>query len=132
VVFAAIEWLRGWLMPPPFWLGGLGAKGEYLARRHYHRRGYHCLDRNWRLGRGEIDLIMANARRVVFVEVKARAWREDLRIGDQLRHAQAQRLARLARARLRAWGGEVPWRFDLALLQFRRGRCVSVQIARLI
>ncbi len=133
MLFELLERVRGWLMPPPFWTRDLGAKGEYLARRRYHRLGYFCMDKNWRLGHGEIDLIMANRREAVFVEVKARTCSaEPMRIGDQLGREQEARLTRMARARAQFWPADTPWRFELALLQFRGGRCAKIQIARIL
>jgi putative endonuclease len=50
----------------------LGARGEALAARWYEERGYTVLDRNWRCREGEIDLVLARGRTLVFCEVKAR------------------------------------------------------------
>ena len=50
----------------------LGAHGEDLARRWYEARGYTVLARNWRCRDGELDLVLARGRLVVFCEVKTR------------------------------------------------------------
>lgn len=50
----------------------LGRWGEHLAERHYRRDGYRVLERNWRCGSGEINLILEGRGAVVFCEVKAR------------------------------------------------------------
>ncbi len=51
---------------------GLGALGERLAAEHLERAGYVVLDRNWRSRHGELDIVAADARALVFCEVKTR------------------------------------------------------------
>jgi len=50
----------------------LGAKGERLARRHLEARGFEILDANFRTRHGELDLVAADERHLVFCEVKTR------------------------------------------------------------
>ena len=49
-----------------------GTEGEVLAAQFLNDRGYTILERNYRFGRGEIDLIAKDGAELVFVEVKAR------------------------------------------------------------
>ena len=75
----------------------LGRTGERLAAEHLERRGFSILARNHRTRWGELDLIAADARRIVFCEVKTR------RAGsvgpfEGLREAQQRRLRRMAAA----------------------------------
>jgi putative endonuclease len=51
----------------------LGTNAEKLAERFLMRRGLNTLARNFRCRFGEIDLIMADDRCVVFVEVRYRS-----------------------------------------------------------
>lgn len=122
-VFCLVEILRGWLMPFPFWIRDLGRQGEYLARRHYHRRGYHLVAANWRHGRGELDLVMANASRLLFLEVKTRRTRADRPTRRVIALAQRQRLASLARVFLAQWPDDAfDWRFRVVHLAFVSAR----------
>lgn len=56
----------------------LGVKGESIAVDYLTNNGYKILDRNWKSGRTEIDIIAENERYVVFVEVKTRS--EDFQV----------------------------------------------------
>jgi putative endonuclease len=50
----------------------LGAAGERLVARAYVEAGFTVLAKNWRCGKGEIDLIVASDTTIVFCEVKTR------------------------------------------------------------
>jgi putative endonuclease len=50
----------------------LGALGERLAAEHLTRAGYLVLARNYRTRYGELDIIAADSRCLVFCEVKTR------------------------------------------------------------
>ncbi len=52
----------------------LGIKGEDYAARLLQKKGYKVLERNYRVGKMEVDLIVANKRDIVVVEVKTRAY----------------------------------------------------------
>ncbi len=50
----------------------LGKEAEATAERFLRRKGYTILDRNLRLGRGELDIVARMGGILIFVEVKAR------------------------------------------------------------
>ena len=50
----------------------VGAYGERVALVHLVEQGMVVLDRNWRCGTGEIDLILRDGSDLVFCEVKTR------------------------------------------------------------
>lgn len=58
---------------PPTDSRELGRRGEELAVRLLLRDGWVILDRNWRDGRREIDVVATRAGQVAFIEVKARS-----------------------------------------------------------
>lgn len=51
----------------------LGALGEEVACRYLSSLDYRLLDRNWRVGHLEVDIIADNYGELVFVEVKTRS-----------------------------------------------------------
>jgi putative endonuclease len=75
-----------------------GTAGERLAEWFLVRRGYRTLERNARVGRFEVDLVMEKGECIVLVEVKMRgasSWGGALRA---LGGAQRGRLAQAAEA----------------------------------
>lgn len=50
----------------------LGRWGEEVAAQYLEGKGYQILERDWRSGHRDIDIIARNAQTVVFVEVKTR------------------------------------------------------------
>lgn len=92
-----------------------GLEGERQAERFLTERcGMTCLARRYRAEGGELDLVMADEKTVVFVEVKARPGG---RAGEGLlaiTPGKRQRLLRAARAYLLEMGGmDRPVRFDV-------------------
>ena len=51
----------------------LGKKGEEIATRFLIGKSYKILERNWRFGKDEIDIIAETEKQVVIVEVKTRS-----------------------------------------------------------
>ena len=51
----------------------LGQQGEELAAKYLSKLGYEILERNFRFGRDEVDIIAKIDEYIVFVEVKTRA-----------------------------------------------------------
>jgi putative endonuclease len=76
-----------------------GDLGERLAAQHLVSKGYEILERNFRTRRGELDLIAADERCIVFCEVKTRVGggRSGPARGiDAIGHAKRRRLRVLA------------------------------------
>lgn len=80
----------------------LGRAGEDRAARYFTELGYEVLVRNWRCGAGEIDLVVADARNVVVVEVKTRRGEA---FGHPFEALDARKRARLWRLAV-AWAAE--------------------------
>ena len=52
----------------------IGDWGEKRAVHYLRLHGYTVKERNWRYGKGEIDIIAATFTNIVFVEVKTRSY----------------------------------------------------------
>ena len=52
----------------------IGDFGETRAVHYLRLRGYTVKERNWRHGKGELDIIAATPKSIVFVEVKTRSY----------------------------------------------------------
>ena len=82
----------------------LGKHGEQLAAEYLQRAGFRILARNWRCAEGEIDIVAADRRALVAVEVKTRS---GIGFGTPLEavgRAKRARLRRLAAQWLAAHG----------------------------
>lgn len=97
----------------------LGAESEAIAAKHLERLGYIGVERNVRLGRGEIDLIMVDGDAVVFVEVKSNRGRRYGAPEEMVTPLKQRRLTLLATWYLqrRRWLGR-PARFDVVAVDW--------------
>lgn len=91
----------------------LGKWGEQLACDHLVARGCAIRDRNWRMGRYEIDIVAMQSTTIVFCEVKTRSNPDD----DPLEAVDDRRIAHMvasAQVYMEAFGLEcLDVRFDL-------------------
>ena len=71
-----------------------GTEGEQAACAHLQRRGWEILERNFRRGPGEIDVIARRRGLIAFVEVKRRG---SLRCGRPAEAVNAEKQRRIAR-----------------------------------
>lgn len=72
----------------------LGSYGERLAEAELERRGLAIVDRNWRCGQGEIDLVARHGDALVVCEVKTRS---SERYGAPVQAITPQKALRLRR-----------------------------------
>jgi putative endonuclease len=92
----------------------LGRRGEDIAVRHLRRSGSRILERNFRAGGAEIDLIAADHETLVFVEVKARSSAGFGVPAEAVDARKSERIRRAATLYLRQnHAEERPARFDI-------------------
>lgn len=83
----------------------IGQEGEDIACRLLEGRGHTILERNWRSGHFEIDIISYDAIGIHFVEVKARRYSIQAPPQDNVDFAKQRRTANAAKAFLRSGRG---------------------------
>lgn len=72
----------------------VGRYGERVAAEHLVSSGLAILDRNWRCGDGELDIVARDGDALVFVEVKTRS---STAFGDPAEAVSAVKAARIRR-----------------------------------
>lgn len=96
-----------------------GQTAEYVVEADYTRRGYPVAARRWRGSRGELDLVLRDGERLVFVEVKKS--RNFARAAERLTPAQIRRISGAAQEFVASepMGLLTDMRFDVALVNER-------------
>ncbi len=78
------------------WKDLLGRFGEEIAVRHLRESGLTILERNWRCGSGEIDIVARDGDELVICEVKTRSGSGYGMPQEAVTRVKAERLRRLA------------------------------------
>ena len=91
----------------------IGKTGEQIATDHLISKGYAIVERNWRCGREEIDIVARTGNYIVIVEVKTRTGKYEIEPAEVVPRDKQRILVRIANAymRLKNHPGEV--RFDI-------------------
>ncbi|MCH5232853.1 MAG: YraN family protein [Muribaculaceae bacterium] len=90
-----------------------GRKAEDLVVKEYIKQGYTVLERNWKLGKTEIDIIVQKDSQIILVEVKARV---DLNLDplEAVTSDKRKRMVKAADAYIQRLQGLYDYRFDIA------------------
>ncbi len=106
----------------------LGRTAEEAAARFLERRGLRVVERNVRIGRGEIDLVCRDGSVWVFVEVKSRQARWGDAPGAAVSFDKQRRIARLAEGYLK-WRRlrEPRCRFDVVAVTVDGHRLIDIR-----
>lgn len=100
----------------------LGKYGENLAVRYLEKKGHEVLARNYRFGRGEIDIISRFNGIVVITEVKTR---NSIALGQpyqSVSRKKQQQLIKLSNAYIRENNIQEELRFDvISIIHNRKG-----------
>ena len=96
-----------------------GMLAERRVALQYEQRGFVVLDRNWRCGVGELDIVSANSSTLAVIEVK---WRQSSEFGGAagavglVKQSQIKAATELGLVRHPAWSqrDDLAVRFDVA------------------
>lgn len=98
----------------------VGANGENMASAFLELNGYEVLERNYRRGYGEIDIVSGHAGALVFVEVKTIVSVSDGGISpeDNMTKAKVNKLKRICAAYANSHPGlcRKGWQIDLVAI----------------
>lgn len=109
----------------------LGAAGENAAERMYRDLDCDILLRDYRMPKGEIDLILRDGFCLVFAEVKTRRaktaeWAQ--RLKGRITPSQKRRIYRAAFTYMREIGRpHIPFRFDFVEVIYLRSRLYTMR-----
>lgn len=96
----------------------LGRRGEDVATQMLKTRGYHVIERNWRCGIGEIDLVAEHEGVRVFVEVRTRRGTEFGTPEESITPKKQSKLIETAMTYLSQQGlTDVDWRIDVVAIE---------------
>jgi putative endonuclease len=117
-----LAWLQNLIRHKPIIKDVLGGRGENVAAKYLRNQGYKILERNFKCGVGEIDIIARDGRTLVFVEVKTRAYDEPTP-EDQVNQPKRHQLTKAAKYYLTRYGiPQPPARFDVVAIVWPQGR----------
>ena len=103
----------------------LGRQGEEMACALLQEKGHTILERNWRSGHLEVDIISIDAEGIHFVEVKTRRRSIQAPPQENVDRGKQRRIARAATGFLRTAKG-IPYgnhecHFDIVAVTFENG-----------
>lgn len=106
----------------------LGKSGEKIALRYLEDKKYRILARNFRLFRGEIDIIALDRKILVFVEVKTRKSTDFGLPEESVTSSKQEQIKKIAQGFLTKNNlNETECRFDVVSLIFDEGKGFSVR-----
>jgi len=100
----------------------IGKEGEEMAVQYLIDKQWIILERNWRSGHKEIDIIAKCNGDLIIIEVKVRKFIGNERIEEHIPRSKQQHLIRTANAYLAYRKLDLGVRFDIILITGNPGR----------
>lgn len=108
--------------PPKDDASSVGKLGEQLAAQFLEEKGYTILERNYRYGHGELDIIAEKDGMLIFIEVKTKKFGD---FGDPIHwitRGKQKQMGRIARGYLYERNiTDRDCRFDVVLVTWEQG-----------
>ena len=95
-----------------------GTKAEKIAANYLSDHQFKILERNWKFGQKEIDIIAQDKNQIVFVEVKARSKSNAEPAGDLLSRQKMRNIVDAAEAFIYKKNIMLESRFDMVYIVF--------------
>lgn len=95
----------------------LGTRGEEMAVEWLRRHHLNILERNWRSGKSEVDIVVKENNTIVFVEVKTRSGNQWSEPESSVDSKKQKALIRAASDWFDQYPGEHSFRFDVIAVQ---------------
>ncbi len=90
-----------------------GSEGERLAGEFLEQQGYEVMERNWRHGRHELDIVARKGPELVIVEVKTRSSSQYGQPLEAVKTGKRSKLLQAANAYVQMTGCQLGLRFDI-------------------
>jgi len=113
------------LHPPKKNTKKVGDKGEQIAVDFLKTNNYKILERNFRSGKSEIDIIGKKKDFIIFFEVKSRSQHQNNNPGDLLSNAQQNRIVNAAHDYIVEKDLDLEARFDLIVVLLDKSNSVE-------
>ena len=107
----------------------LGRWGEKVAAHFLEAKGYVIVERNWRTGRGELDLVAQDGPLLVFVEVKTRRGQQYGTPEESITPRKQEKLLELVQLYLTDHAlTDVEWRVDVVAIELdKQGKLIRCE-----
>ena len=104
-----------------------GQKGEQIAAELLEKKGFKIIQRNWKMGHLEMDIIAGNKTELVFAEVKTRTSTFRGRPEEAVDILKQRRMVAAANAYIKYYSEERKLRFDIiGILMNKLGEIVEI------
>lgn len=98
-----------------------GDRGETIASRFLEEHGLEVLERNWRHGRHELDIIARQGMELVIVEVKTRSSDQYGQPAEAVKKGKRGKILKAANAYVEVTGCQLGLRFDIVSIILHPG-----------